>query len=295
MQSRWILFGYKVINGKFYVDETEGNIVREIFQRYLNLESLNQIAKSLTDRGITYYKDKKTWNMNMISRILDNPHYTGDFEYPVIVSKSDFEKVKLSKQIKYGTKHEIPPEIEYLKKHMFCKRCGKPIRRITTWATREKWMCSGGCKPSEYIDDNWIEDEIFKVINKIKNNPDLGRSQSQNVGYLPDIRVARTTNEIKRLLDQPKIDFKTGVRAIFECASAKFDCCIIDASKEISNRLIEQIVSTNNLTLNFYEKVIEKIMVEPNGIIEVTFANGAILFNRERDEINAGSTDSNKN
>ncbi len=276
MQSRWILFGYKVINGKFYIEESESNIVREIFQRYLEPESLNDISKSLTARSVTYYKDKKIWNKNMVSRILDNQHYVGDFEYPSIITLSDFEKAKASKQTKYGTKHEDTPEIVFLKKHMFCKCCGKPIRRITTWGTREKWMCSIGCKPTEYIDDCWIENELFKMLARIKQNPEIVRSASNNTGYLPNIQVVRTSNEIKRLLDQSKIEFKVGAKAVFECASAKFDCCVMDNSKEISDKLIERILLTEKLTLDFYENTIKKITVAPDGTLEVLFINGVI-------------------
>jgi len=293
MQSRWILFGYKVINGKFHIEESESEIVREIFKRYLDSESLKDISQSLTAREITYFKDKKTWNKNMISRILDNRHYVGDFEYPSIISLSDFEKAKASKQTKYGTKHEDTPEIAFLKKHMFCKCCGKPIRRITTWGTHEKWMCSAGCKPSEYIDDKWIENELFKIVERVKLNPDIVRSSSQNTGYLPDIQVTRTSNEIKRLLDQSKMEFKVGAKAIFECASAKFDCCVIDNSKEISDKLIETIISTEELNLDFYENAIKRITVNPNGTIEVLFINDAVIYNRERIDNYAGNTDSN--
>ena len=78
MELRTILFGYKKEQFAYFIEETEAQLVREIFTRYISGETLLQIANDFTVRQVTYYKGKNTWNKNAIRRIIENEHYCGD-------------------------------------------------------------------------------------------------------------------------------------------------------------------------------------------------------------------------
>lgn len=44
-------FGYTLKDGKLYINEEEANVVRLIFQRYLEIGSVNRLVKDLKERG----------------------------------------------------------------------------------------------------------------------------------------------------------------------------------------------------------------------------------------------------
>lgn len=73
--------GYKVDKDRrFYVDEQEAIIVREIFQRYADGEKAADIIRDLNNRRITTSLGRE-FNKNSINRILRNRRYIGYYFY----------------------------------------------------------------------------------------------------------------------------------------------------------------------------------------------------------------------
>ncbi len=73
------LLGYRkneVGNAEIIPDEAE--IVKEIFRRYLDGASMEQIAESLNNRGLTTKGSSSPYRKITIQRILTNEKYTGD-------------------------------------------------------------------------------------------------------------------------------------------------------------------------------------------------------------------------
>ena len=87
MELRRILYGYKKEQFNSLIEPNEAEIVREIFSDYVNGKSLVEIANSLTENGVVYFKDKTVWTKNAVKRILENAHYMGDNEYQKIIEK----------------------------------------------------------------------------------------------------------------------------------------------------------------------------------------------------------------
>ena len=87
MELRRIFYGYRKDQFDYYIVQEEALIVNKIFCDYLAGHTLLEIAKELTAKQISYYKDKTQWTKNMVCRIIDNEHYCGDEEYPRIVDK----------------------------------------------------------------------------------------------------------------------------------------------------------------------------------------------------------------
>ena len=86
MELRMILFGYEKRRFKPFVNRAEAKTVKRIFNEYLSGKSLSAIADGLTKEQVVYFKDKTVWTKNAVKRILENPHYAGDSEYPAIIS-----------------------------------------------------------------------------------------------------------------------------------------------------------------------------------------------------------------
>jgi site-specific DNA recombinase len=77
-------YGYRYIKksehmeGFWEIDETEAQVVREVFDRYANEGvSIGELARWLTDRGIPTRTGKTRWDRSTIWAMLRNPAYRG--------------------------------------------------------------------------------------------------------------------------------------------------------------------------------------------------------------------------
>lgn len=113
LKNRNIPFGYCVVNGKYAINESEAEAVRKIFADYISGKSLKAIAAKMR---IPYNKGKKSWNKNMVCRILENQKYIGENNYPQIIEKSDFKQAARIKVERTTYRKPIPqneiPQIE---------------------------------------------------------------------------------------------------------------------------------------------------------------------------------------
>ena len=73
------MFGYqKGIDGQLHIIPEEAEVVRLIYGKYLEGESLNSIARLLKEKGIKTIRGNIEWNVNSIRTILINEKYIGD-------------------------------------------------------------------------------------------------------------------------------------------------------------------------------------------------------------------------
>src|SRR5215216_5657380 len=81
-------YGYRYVrksehaDAYYEVDEAEAEIVREVFRRYTEEgESMNRIARALTERGVPTRTGRAVWDQAVIGRMLRNPAYRGEAAY----------------------------------------------------------------------------------------------------------------------------------------------------------------------------------------------------------------------
>ena len=73
------MFGYgKGADGQLYIIPEEAEVVRLIYGKYLEGESMNSIARILKEKGIKTIRGNTEWNVNSIRTILINEKYIGD-------------------------------------------------------------------------------------------------------------------------------------------------------------------------------------------------------------------------
>lgn len=73
------LLGYDLINGRLSVNRRGAEIVKSIFDMYVNKEiGIRQIKRHLEGEGIKTFKGKSIWNTKTILSILKNEKYCGD-------------------------------------------------------------------------------------------------------------------------------------------------------------------------------------------------------------------------
>ena len=105
MGNRKLPFGYQMRMGEIVRNEPEAKAVQDIFLQYTLGASLKEIAEQMEKNGPTY-DEGKSWNKNMIARILENTKYTGADSYPRLVDIKLFEAAAEKRQ----TKQRLPED-----------------------------------------------------------------------------------------------------------------------------------------------------------------------------------------
>ena len=77
MGNRKLPFGYRMVLGEITIQPAEADLVRLIFHRYSTGATLGELTKILCRQDISY-DTGRTWNKNMVSRILEDGRYIGD-------------------------------------------------------------------------------------------------------------------------------------------------------------------------------------------------------------------------
>ena len=127
-KNRFIPYGYTMRNGRTVIEHTEADVIRQIFEQYIEGASLKDIAEDLTQRKIPYTEKTDVWDKARISRILDNAKYTGDGDYDPIIDEMTHEiatSAKAARQRKQ-TRQECEG-IVLLRDRVKCGCCGWPM------------------------------------------------------------------------------------------------------------------------------------------------------------------------
>ena len=141
MGKRKLPFGYQMRMGEIIRNEPEVKTVQDIFLRYTLGASLKEVAEQMRKTG-PVYDEGKSWNKNMISRISENPKYTGADSYPKLVDIKLFESAAEKRQTKQRLPERTPaqkalkrvcskpptPEIEQQVTHLLGKLAEQPER-----------------------------------------------------------------------------------------------------------------------------------------------------------------------
>ena len=141
MGNRKLPFGYQMRMGEIVRCEPEAKSVQDIFLQYTLGASLKEIAEQMSKTGPAY-GEGKSWNKNMVARILENPKYTGTDSYPKLVDIKLFESAAEKRQTKQRLPERTPaqkalkrvcsksptPEIEHQVTHLLGKLAEQPER-----------------------------------------------------------------------------------------------------------------------------------------------------------------------
>ena len=143
MGNRKRPFGYQMRMGEIIRNDPEAKAVQDIFLQYTLGASLKEIAEQMSKTGPAY-DEGKSWNKNMVARILENPKYTGTDSHPKLVDIKLFEAASSKRQTKQRLPERTPaqkalkrvcskpptPEIEQQVTHLL-GRLGEQPERIT--------------------------------------------------------------------------------------------------------------------------------------------------------------------
>lgn len=87
-----IPYGYDYIDGKLVVNKEEAEIVKKIFQWYLDGKSIGWIVKTLQNQKISTKKGG-VWAKKTVSSILKNPIYCGYLRWEKYLNKGEHQPI----------------------------------------------------------------------------------------------------------------------------------------------------------------------------------------------------------
>ena len=90
MGNRKQPFGYRMTLGEITIQPEEAETVRSIYLQYIAGASFKQLAEQLQAEDVLYDEDK-SWNKNMVARILEDDRYIGKKEFPALITAEQFD------------------------------------------------------------------------------------------------------------------------------------------------------------------------------------------------------------
>lgn len=176
-KTRFIPYGYTIREGRTVIEHTEAEIIREIFNEYINGASLKDIAENLTMRKIPYTEKTDVWDKARIARIIDNAKYIGDGEYDPIIDEDIYEGAVSVKAARLrNTVQKECEGIALIRDRVKCAKCGSPmVRRICSkQIIKESWTCQNPeCGFRLRISDGDLLRKIVILMNRIIENTEL--------------------------------------------------------------------------------------------------------------------------
>lgn len=176
-KTRFIPYGYTIRDGRTIIEHTEADVIRQIFNDYINGASLKEIAEDLTARCIPYTEKASVWDKARIARIIDNAKYIGFDDYDPIIDEEIYEEAvnaKIARQ--RGVVERECEAINLLRNRVKCATCGSPmVRRICSKnRIKESWSCTNNeCECRVRISDADLIQKITIIINRIIANTEL--------------------------------------------------------------------------------------------------------------------------
>ena len=126
-------YGYNIgANGELVINPDEAAVVRWIFDRYLNGDSLGKIATGLEEQGIPSPTGKPKWNREALNKLLSNEKYTGRvlLQKTISTGGSQIKNDGFMERYLYSDSHEaiISDEIFRDAQQKKLQRTNKPER-----------------------------------------------------------------------------------------------------------------------------------------------------------------------
>lgn len=282
MANRYIPFGYRISDAKINAAENEAEIVRNIFGLYIQGLSLEKIAERLNIAGISYAGDGRKWDKNIVKRILDNPKYIGDRNYPAIILTDTarmVSKIKSEKAKDQICKRQDVSNV-YRKKAR-CSLCGGGMIKYSGGAGRKKylyWRCNNkNCEGySHTFNEKSIISTLTAVINKISEEPKIVEDEICK-DFEKDETIVYAENALNAFMEGFGAEDSEMIENVLNLASAKFNSCKYGDNTKITQNIKSRIAMypKNDIAdINIVNDIVKAIKISPCKTITIELING---------------------
>lgn len=246
MGNRKQPFGYRMTLGEITIQPEEAELVRFIFQGYSMGATLGELTKALCRQDIPYYEGR-TWNKNMVSRILEDSRYIGEKGYPALI-----EPVQLRAAAEKRTARARPPQKTPAQ---------KALRRLC------------GTPPSERV-----EKLVTDLLNELIRCPDRVRPAASQMAAA----CGKTREELTSALERQPIDEDNAKALLLQLAAEQYDA--IGNTEYETVRLWRLLTGCKPMTepdAELLQSAVSKVRVT-NKSVTVTLKNGQAIERRDQ-------------
>lgn len=188
MGNRKQPFGYRMTLGEITIQPEEAETVRSIYLQYIAGASFKQLAEQLQAEDVLYDEDK-SWNKNMVARILEDDRYIGKKEFPALITAEQFDAAQKRRKEMRPVYKQTPAQ--------------KTLRRLC------------GAPPSERV-----EKIVTSLFNELIRCPDrIQPAASQVVGAA----CGKTREELTTALERQPIDEDNARALLLQLAAEQYD------------------------------------------------------------------------
>lgn len=230
-----LLYGYKVIDFKYYIVEEEAKVIRLIYELFLSGLGKQGVARKLNEMG---YRTRigANWTDSSVRQILTNYDYTGNLilqktyridyickksivnhgqlpkyrveeSHDAIIDLETWQKVQEEMQRRRNKiKRKADPVVSPFKGKIKCGCCGKSYLR-KDHAYRPHWVCAtysrkgkNGC-PSKRID----EGELMKILEELHTSTSFDIKQIKQIIVNNDMTLHILNNDGTKITKSWKV------------------------------------------------------------------------------------------
>ena len=199
--KRKMVFGYRMELGDIVPSPNEAETVRYIYTRYLAGASFQCLANELNQKVLPYHTGK-SWNKNMVARILEDSRYVGVDLYPPIISAEQLQAVRERRKQNCTASPPLPAQAELYK---LCgsavpgsavKRIRKALNHLIDDPLRISMAASAVCDTAEI---RQLQQELDTLLQTPPVDEDTARQKALEVASLKLASVKTEEYESHRL------------------------------------------------------------------------------------------------
>ncbi|HKL42125.1 MAG TPA: recombinase family protein [Clostridia bacterium] len=249
-------YGYKSVNKKFAIDNEKAEVVKKIFEMYLNDSKMVDICRYLN--GLDYKtKHGNEFRISTINKILQNKRYCGyyiykDFEtedgIPAIVTKEQFNEVvkKMAKNKKKPSASKAKGEQYLLTGKLFCGYCESGMRGTGGYGKLKKFYQYYSCinrvkKPrkcdKKNVRKNYIEDLIVKLCYEQLTDKNIDKIVKEVMKICEEDKDTSNYKILEKRLKKLKTQKQNLIESLKESSSNQnFRTMIFEEFEKIENK-----------------------------------------------------------
>lgn len=241
MKNRRLPFGYRMEMGELTLHTQEAEVVRWLFEQYCEGIPYNSLVDKLEAQPVPY-DEGKSWNKNMVARILEDRRYIGEKGYPAIISAKSFD-----------TAWEV-----------------RDTRKVTAKSTEAEKLLR---QLSGQRRTKMVEAQTLVILNALIDDPSQIQCPLSDQTVALDLKV-----ELDEALSELPINEERAKVLVFQTAAARYRAIGVgEYETQRLRRIAEQAGRMDALDAGILSSMVEAIETNQGNIIALRLKNGQVI------------------
>ena len=274
MANRKLAFGYEMQRGIVCVKTAEAAIVKEIYAAYIRGISYSQITDSLNAQAVPYNEPGKSWNKNMVARVLSNELYTGNETYPAILSEGEYRRAASAKP---ATGASLDTRAKTTRQLARCAVCGSALALSGNKYGWARWNCpSCNALSADAVMPDTV-DAVSHILTAMVRNPELIQAPPQAKQSMQGI-PEQLGSEFNLAIQAEEFNESAARAKAISLAAARFDAL---GSEDYETMRIQYILAraeqNGGLDTALLRQITSAIQIFPTGEVSLRLKNRQII------------------